>query len=120
MMPRRLYDGYVTVTCRLQDTGRVFAVKKIDKRLIKHKNRYRSCNTEVACLKAVESPFICCLHYTYQTKDDVCLVLDLLHGGTLSYLLSQRKKVGAARVQRGCNVGTTWVQRGCNVGATWV
>ena len=35
------------------------------------------------------------MHYTYQTPHDVCLVLDLLHGGTLSFLLHQKKKVRA-------------------------
>ena len=29
---------------------------------------------QVMCLKAVTSSFICGLHYTYQTKDDICLV----------------------------------------------
>ena len=65
----------------------------MDKKLVKHKNRYKSCFTEFDALKALSSPFVCGLHYTYQTKDDVCLVLDLLHGGTLSYLLHQKKKV---------------------------
>ena len=69
------------------------AIKRMDKKLIKHKNRYKSCFTEFDALKALSSPFVCGLHYTYQTKDDVCLVLDLLHGGTLSYLLHQKKKV---------------------------
>ena len=121
-----------------RDTGALFAVKRMDKKLIKHKNRYKSCAIEVrfadcssggdtsrapACgdrvvvigtrrsavavpdretsserhrrdsflsiglapfqvdaLKHLKSRFICGLHYTYSTKDEVCLVLDLLHG----------------------------------------
>eukprot|EP00966_Prymnesium_polylepis_P020217 465928-Prymnesium_polylepis.2 len=42
------------------------AIKRMDKKLVKHKNRYRSCYAEVACLKAISSPFICALRYTYQ------------------------------------------------------
>ena len=38
-------------------------------------------------------PIVYGLHSSDQTKDDVCLVLDLLHGGTLSFLLHQKKKV---------------------------
>ncbi|KAL1528188.1 hypothetical protein AB1Y20_009547 [Prymnesium parvum] len=76
-----------------KDTGRMYAVKRMNKKLIKHKNRYRSCHAEVACLKAMSSQFICGLHYTYQTAEDVCLVLDLLHGGTLSFLLSRHKRI---------------------------
>ena len=76
-----------------KDTGALLVIKRMDKKLIKHKNRYKSCFTEVIALKSMSSAFVCGLHYTYQTKDHVCLVLDLLHGGTLSYLLHQHKKV---------------------------
>jgi serine/threonine protein kinase len=53
----------------------------------------QSCNTEIMALQALSSPFVCGLHYSYQTPHDVCLVLDLLHGGTLSYLMHQKKKI---------------------------
>ena len=72
-----------------RDTGAVYAVKRMDKKLIKHKNRYKSCEMEAACLKSVRSRFVCGLHYTFQTDAEVCLVLDMLHGGTLSFLLHQ-------------------------------
>jgi hypothetical protein len=65
----------------------------MDKKLIKHNNRYKSCFTEKDCLQQTSSAFVCGMHYAFQTKDEVCLVLDLLQGGTLSYLLSQRKKL---------------------------
>ena len=82
-----------------KDTGALLAIKRMDKKLIKHKNRYKSCFTEVTALKAMASGFVCGLHYTYQTKDEVCLVLDLLHGGTLSFLLHQKKKVSERYVK---------------------
>jgi len=86
--------GFGAVHAALKkDTGALLAIKRMDKKLIKHKNRYKSCFTEINALRAMSSPFVCGLHYSYQTKDDVCLVLDLLQGGTLSYLLSQKKKV---------------------------
>ena len=65
----------------------------MDKKLIKHKNRYKSCAIEVEALKALKSSFIAGLHYTYQTKDDVCLVLDLMVGGTLGFLMHSKKRV---------------------------
>ena len=69
--------GFGSVCAAIKrDTGQMFAIKRMDKKLIKHKNRYRSCNAECACLKAITSPFVCGLHYAYQTRDDVCLVLD--------------------------------------------
>ena len=40
--------GFGSVNAALKkDTGHLFAVKRMDKKLIKHKNRYRSCTTEV-------------------------------------------------------------------------
>ena len=65
----------------------------VDKKLIKHKNRYKSCYTEQSALKMLSSRFVCGLHYCFQSKDEVCLVLDLLHGGTLSYMLHQKKRI---------------------------
>ena len=55
-------------------------MQRMDKKLIKHKNRYKSCAIEVEALKGLKSDFIAGLHYTYQTKDDVNLVLDLMLG----------------------------------------
>ena len=73
--------GFGSVCAALKkDTGVIYAVKKMDKKLIKAKNRYKSCHVEVESLKAIHSRFICGLHYCYQTPTDVCLVLDLLHG----------------------------------------
>ena len=86
--------GFGSVNAAIKkDTGILLAVKRMDKKLIKHKNRYKSCNTEMNALQSLSSPFVCGLHYSYQTPQDVCLVLDLLHGGTLSFLLHQKKKV---------------------------
>lgn len=59
----------------------------------------QSCNTEMAALRTLSSPFICSLHYAYQTPHDVCLVLDLLHGGTLAYLLHQKKRISERYVR---------------------
>ena len=76
-----------------RDTGMLCAIKRMDKKLVKHNTRYRSCFTEKDCLQQTSSAFVCGVHYAFQTKDEVCLVLDLLQGGTLSYLLSQKKKL---------------------------
>jgi len=76
-----------------KDTGCLVAIKRMDKKLIKHKNRYKSCYTEQSALKMLSSRFVCGLHYCFQSKDEVCLVLDLLHGGTLSYMLHQKKRI---------------------------
>jgi len=64
--------GFGSVNAALKkDTGALFAIKRMDKKLIKHKNRYKSCAIEVDALKHLKSRFICGLHYTYATKDEV-------------------------------------------------
>ena len=49
-----------------KDTGALLAIKRMDKKLIKHKNRYKSCFTEITALRAMSSDFVCGLHYSYQ------------------------------------------------------
>ena len=81
-----------------QDTGQVYAIKAVNKQLVKHKNRYKSCYTEMRVLQRVQSPFICRLHSTFQTRTDVCIVLDLHEGGSLGFLLSQKKRIAEDHV----------------------
>jgi hypothetical protein len=59
--------GFGSVNAAVKkDTGLMLAIKRMDKKLIKHKNRYRSCNTEIDALRAMSSRFICGLHFSYQ------------------------------------------------------
>ena len=44
------------------------AIKRCDKKLIKHKNRYKSCFTEINALRSMSSPFVCGLHYSYASR----------------------------------------------------
>lgn len=81
-----------------QDTGQVYAIKAMNKRLVKHKNRFKSCYTEVHVLKNVHSPFVCRLHSTFQTRIDVCLVLDLHEGGSLGFLLAEKKRIAESHM----------------------
>lgn len=81
--------GLVTA-CKKGTTGTLYAMKVMNKKRIKAKKSERLALNERACLAAVDSPFVVNLKYSFQTKDDLYLILDLMTGGDLSFHLSQK------------------------------
>jgi len=62
----------------------------VDKALYKHW-LVQSTKAERRVLEVVNHPFIVKLHFAFQTKENLCLVLDFINGGELfSHLSSQR------------------------------
>mmetsp|Transcript_15686 Transcript_15686/g.19127 ORF Transcript_15686/g.19127 Transcript_15686/m.19127 type:complete len:680 (-) Transcript_15686:1156-3195(-) len=83
--------GLVTA-CKKGTTGKLYAMKVMNKKRIKAKKSSTLALNELAVLKAVDSPFVVNLKYSFQTKDDLYLILDLMTGGDLSFHLSQKKR----------------------------
>lgn len=81
--------GLVTA-CKKGTTGTLYAMKVMNKKRIKAKKSVQLALNERACLASVDSPFVVNLKYSFQTKDDLYLILDLMTGGDLSFHLSQR------------------------------
>ncbi|KAK3710152.1 hypothetical protein QZH41_010549 [Actinostola sp. cb2023] len=75
--------------CRKADTGKMYAMKCLDKKRIKLKQGETLALNERIMLSMVNSPFIVCMTYAFQTPDKLCFVLDLMNGGDLHYHLSQ-------------------------------
>ncbi|XP_055339814.1 G protein-coupled receptor kinase 1-like [Paramacrobiotus metropolitanus] len=79
--------------CRKADTGRMYAMKCLDKKRIKLKQGETLALNERIMLSLVStgdgSPFIVCMTYAFQTADKLCFILDLMNGGDLHYHLSQ-------------------------------
>ena len=67
-------------------------MKVMNKRRIKNKKSSTLALNELAVLKVVDSPFVVNLKYSFQTKDDLYLILDLMTGGDLSFHLSQKRR----------------------------
>jgi len=65
-------------------------MKVMNKKRIKGKKSVQLALNERSCLAAVDSPFVVNLKYSFQTKDDLYLILDLMTGGDLSFHLSQK------------------------------
>jgi beta-adrenergic-receptor kinase len=81
--------GIVEGAKRLE-TGKCFALKRQDKRLIKKKGATRMCIAERDVLAEVQSRFVVRVHYAFQNRSYIFLALDLMTGGTLEYNVQQQ------------------------------
>uniref|UniRef100_A0A914E8L4 G protein-coupled receptor kinase n=1 Tax=Acrobeloides nanus TaxID=290746 RepID=A0A914E8L4_9BILA len=88
--------------CRKADTGKMYAMKCLDKKRIKLKQGETLALNERIMLSLVstgsECPFIVCMTYAFQTPDKLCFILDLMNGGDLHYHLSQHGVFSEAEV----------------------
>ncbi|VDK51223.1 unnamed protein product [Anisakis simplex] len=79
--------------CRKADTGKMYAMKCLDKKRIKMKQGETLALNERIMLSLVSTgqdcPFIVCMTYAFQSSDKLCFILDLMNGGDLHYHLSQ-------------------------------
>lgn len=75
--------------CRKDDSGRMFAMKLLDKKRIKVKKGELLSLNERNMLAKVNSPFVVNLYYAFQTPEKLCFILDLMNGGDLHYHLTQ-------------------------------
>ncbi|KAL1507523.1 hypothetical protein AB1Y20_007147 [Prymnesium parvum] len=66
-----------------KDTGKFYAIKVIDKRILISQNQTHSIFREKEVLACVEHPFIVALRYAFQTEDHLCFVLDFIEGGNM-------------------------------------
>jgi len=65
-------------------------MKVMNKKRIKMKKSELLAINEQKALAAVESPFVVNLKYSFHSKADIYLILDLMTGGDLSYHLQQK------------------------------
>lgn len=71
--------------CMKKDTGKMYAVKCQNKKRLKKKNSVSYAWKERDMLASVKSEFVISLKYSYETKDDLCMVIDLMKGGDLNF-----------------------------------
>jgi len=73
----------MVLLAKKKDTGRFYAIKVIDKRILISQNQTHSIFREKEVLACVEHPFIVALRYAFQTEDHLCFVLDFIEGGNM-------------------------------------
>ena len=65
----------VVYGCKRKDTGKIYAVKVMNKRRIKHKHAEKICLNERITLGMINSRFVLSLKYAFVSKEDLFLVL---------------------------------------------
>lgn len=84
--------GFGTVyACRKIDSGKLYAMKAINKRLIKWKKAVAMTMLERHTLSLVQSRFVCSLSYAFQDKTHLFLIMDLMAGGDLKFHLTKSR-----------------------------
>ncbi|CAL8101988.1 unnamed protein product [Calicophoron daubneyi] len=89
--------------CRKADTGKMYAMKCLDKKRIKMKGGETLALNERIMLSLVSTgdgcPFIVCMTYAFQTPEKLCFILDLMNGGDLHYHLTQHNIFSESEVR---------------------
>ena len=73
-------------------TKQIFALKEMSKLKIIDKKSEKSINSEREFLSKLNHPFIVNMHYAFQDKENLYLVMDMLSGGDLRYHISRYRK----------------------------
>uniref|UniRef100_A0A672SFW7 non-specific serine/threonine protein kinase n=1 Tax=Sinocyclocheilus grahami TaxID=75366 RepID=A0A672SFW7_SINGR len=88
-----------------RDNGRYYAVKVLQKHNLNNEGGEYDCmNINIMCehsvlLKTLNHPFLVKLHFSFQTKDRLYLVLDYACGGELFYHLQRKGVFGEPRAR---------------------
>jgi serine/threonine protein kinase len=73
-------------------TNNIYALKEMSKLKIIDKKSEKSINSEREFLSKLNHPFIVNMHYAFQDKENLYLVMDMLSGGDLRYHVSRYRK----------------------------
>ena len=74
---------------RMKSNGVIYAMKVINKKFLMKNNQLRYAITECNVLKQVTSPFILTLYYSFQTPENLYLIIDYCPGGDLNFHIVQ-------------------------------
>ena len=77
----------------LRSTKQRFALKVLSKKEMEKNNLVKYALTERRVLSATEHPFVVKLHYAFQTREKLCLVLDFCPGGDMGRLLHAERRL---------------------------
>ncbi|KAE9014825.1 hypothetical protein PR001_g14878 [Phytophthora rubi] len=77
--------------CIKRTSASLYAMKVMNKKMIKKKHAEKLCLAERKILAMISCPFVVCLKYSFQTAEELFLVLDLRTGGDLSFHLNRAR-----------------------------
>jgi len=82
-----------------KDSGQIFAMKVLRKEAIIARKQVAHTKAEKTILQKIQHPFIVRLHYAFQTKDKLYMVLDYINGGELFFHLKKEGRFTEVRVK---------------------
>lgn len=86
----------LVLACQDKATGKMYAVKKLDKKRVKKMWAEKLAINEKCVLQKVNSRFVVSLICAFQTKSELCMVMTLMDGGDLKYHIRHMGKPGLA------------------------
>jgi len=84
---------------RKRDTGKVYAMKILNKDMIVQRQELEHAKAEKSVLQKLVHPFLVNLNYSFQTSDKLYFVMDFVNGGELFFHLQQDKKFSENRAR---------------------
>ena len=77
---------------QFKKTKEIYALKEMSKLKIINKKSEKSINSEREFLSILNHPFIVNMHYAFQDRDNLYLIMDMLSGGDLRYHISRYRR----------------------------
>ena len=74
---------------RMKSNGQVYAMKVLNKKYLIKNNQLKYAITECNVLKQAASSFILTLYYSFQTPDNLYMIIDYCPGGDLNFHITQ-------------------------------
>lgn len=87
------------IQVKKKDTGKIYAMKILDKKLVIENNEIEHTLAERSILEKLHHPFLINLNFSFQTEDKLYFILDYINGGELFYQLQKERKFSEDRVK---------------------
>jgi len=84
---------------RMKSNGNIYAMKVLRKEAIIARKQVTHTKAEKTILQKIQHPFIVKLHYAFQTKDKLYMILDYINGGELFFHLKKEGRFPEVRVK---------------------
>jgi serine/threonine protein kinase len=84
---------------RKKDDGKIYAMKILRKEAVIARKQVAHTKAEKSILSKIQHPFIIRLHYAFQTKDKLYMVMDFVNGGELFTHLKNSGRFSENRVK---------------------
>jgi len=82
-----------------KDDNKIYAMKVLRKEAIIARKQVAHTRAEKSILQKIQHPFIVRLHYAFQTKDKLYMILDYVNGGELFFHLKKEGRFPEIRVK---------------------